>query len=255
MIRSALRSLSDHACDVVGLVKWAVGEVLDEIHYRSQPVHVREGWAAAETLNDIEAQIDSHEPYAPYLQWGGAGDWPEECSGCHQVRRLDWDSDLCQECLNGPLEGPHYAPYCNRCGYPHPTTQKCKRDEAPESPRCAKCATTLGEIACVSDVAPGMFCSDRCRKVAEIRAALQSSAVPPTAERPAGVVADPPSAPPAGHPYYEVFVPEEDRVPTSELLDSAAHMIGLFNRDNVATALMSQLRTRAEQFKAVENTT
>lgn len=52
-----------------------------------------------------------------------------------------------------------------------------------------------------------------------------------------------------------MFVPEEDLVPTSELLDSAAHMIGLFNRDNVATALMSQLRTRAEQFKAVENTT
>lgn len=144
--------------DVVSVAKWAVGELVSELDYRLQPVHVREGWAAE--LADIEAGVDVHEPYAPYLQWSGAGDWPEECDGCHRIRRLDWDSDLCQECLNGPLEGPHYAPYCNRCGYPHPTTQTCLRD--------------------------------------------QSSAVPPTAERPAGVVADPPSAPPAGHPLSDV---------------------------------------------------
>jgi endogenous inhibitor of DNA gyrase (YacG/DUF329 family) len=255
MIRSALSSLSYLAEGMVSLAKWMMGEAVAELDNRLQPEHVQQGWAAAETLNGIEAEIDAHEPNAPYLQWGGPETWPQECGRCHRVRKLDEDSGWCQECLNGPFEGPHYAPYCNRCGYPHPTTQKCKRDEAAESARCAKCGTTLGEIACVSDVAPGMFCSDRCRKVAEIRAAMQSSAVPPTADRPAGVVADPPSAPPAGHPYYEVFVPEEDRVPTSELLDSAAHMIGLFNRDNVATALMSQLRTRAEQFKAVENTT
>lgn len=196
------------------MAKWVVGEAIAELDYRLQPEHVREGWAAAESLNDIEAEIDSHEPGAPYLQWGGPKTWPQECGRCHRVRQLDEDSGWCQECLNGPFEGPHYAPYCNKCGYPHPTTQTCLRDQS-------------------------------------------SPVVPPTAtgDRPAGVVADPPSAPPAGHPYYEVFVPEEDLVPTSELLDSAAHMIGLFNRDNVATALMSQLRTRAEQFKAVENTT
>ena len=188
MIRSALRSVSFLVEDVASVAKWAVGELVSELDYRLQPEHVRQGWAAAETLNDIEAGIDSHEPNAPYLQWGGPETW--------NFRYAEPD------------------PYCNRCGYPHPTTQACLRDQS-------------------------------------------SPVVPPTAtgDRPAGVVADPPSAPPAGHPYYEVFVPEEDLVPTSELLDSAAHMIGLFNRDNVATALMSQLRTRAEQFKAVENTT
>lgn len=181
MIRSALRSVSYLVEDVVSVARWAVGEVVAELDYRLQPVHVRQGWAAE--LADIEAGIDVHEPYAPYLQWGGPETWPQRT-------------------------------HCNRCGDGYRGEHICLRDQS-------------------------------------------SPVVPPTAtgDRPAGVVADPPSAPPAGHPYYEVFVPEEDRVPTSELLDSAAHMIGLFNRDNVATALMSQLRTRAEQFKAVENTT
>ncbi|QRZ05929.1 hypothetical protein [Mycolicibacterium austroafricanum] len=210
MIRSALRSVSYLVEDVVSVAKWAVGELVSELDYRLQPVHVRQGWAAAETLNDIEAEIDSHKPNAPYLQWGGPETWPQN-------------------------------PYCNRCGYPHPTTQKCLRDATAED--------WVRGTAEACGVDP-----ERCVSRLSFEDA-ESSAVPPAAERPAGVVADPPSAPPAGHPYYEVFVPEEDRVPTSELLDSAAHMIGLFNRDNVATALMSQLRTRAEQFKAVENTT
>lgn len=215
MIRSALRSVSFLVEDVVSVVKWAVGEAIAEIDYRLvqldhrlQPEHVRQGWAAE--LADIEAGIDVHEPNAQYLQWGGPETWPQN-------------------------------PYCNRCGYPHPTTQKCLRDATAED--------WVRGTAEACGVDP-----ERCVSRLSFEDA-ESSAVPPAAERPAGVVADPPSAPPAGHPYYEVFVPEEDRVPTSELLDSAAHMIGLFNRDNVATALMSQLRTRAEQFKAVENTT
>ena len=74
MIRSALRSLFE---DVVSVAKWAAGELVSELDYRLQPVHVRQGWAAAETLNDIEAGIDSHEPNAPYLQWGGPETWPQ----------------------------------------------------------------------------------------------------------------------------------------------------------------------------------
>jgi len=74
VIRSALRSLFE---DVVSVAKWAAGELVSELDYRLQPVHVRQGWAAAETLNDIEAGIDSHEPNAPYLQWGGPETWPQ----------------------------------------------------------------------------------------------------------------------------------------------------------------------------------
>jgi len=62
---------------VVSVAKWAAGELVSELDYRLQPVHVRQGWAAAETLNDIEAGIDSHEPNAPYLQWGGPETWPQ----------------------------------------------------------------------------------------------------------------------------------------------------------------------------------
>ncbi|QZT61287.1 hypothetical protein [Mycolicibacterium austroafricanum] len=115
--------------DVVSVARWAVGEVVAELDYRLQPAHVRQGWAAE--LADIEAGIDVHEPYAPYLQWGGPETWPN-------------------------------SPYCNRCGYPHPTTLKCLRDE--------------------------------------------SSAVPPTAERPSEVSAAPPSQTPSeGHPIVELI--------------------------------------------------
>jgi len=104
MIRSALRSVSYLVEDVASVAKWAVGELVSELDYRLQPEHVRQGWAAAETLNDIEAGIDSHEPYAPYLQWGGPETW------------------------NFKYAEPD--PYCNRCGYPHPTTQACLRDQS-----------------------------------------------------------------------------------------------------------------------------
>lgn len=75
MIRSALRSLSDLVEGMVSVAKWAAGEAVAELDYRLQPAHVREGWAAE--LADIEAGIDSHEPNAPYLQWGGPETWPQ----------------------------------------------------------------------------------------------------------------------------------------------------------------------------------
>ena len=155
MIRSALRSVRYLAEDVASVAKWAVGEIVAELDYRLQPVHVRQGWAAAETLNDIEAEIDSHEPNAPYLQWGGPETWPQN-------------------------------PYCNRCGYPHPTTQKCLRDATAED--------WVRGTAEACGVDP-----ERCVSRLSFEDA-ESSAVPPAADRPAGVVADPPSAPPAGHP-------------------------------------------------------
>jgi len=190
MITSVLRSLRYLIEDMVSVAKWAVAEIASEVDYRLQPSHVRQGWAAE--LADIEAGIDVHEPYAPYLQWGGPETWPQN-------------------------------PYCNRCGYPHPTTQTCLRDQS-------------------------------------------SPVVPPTAtgDRPAGVVADPPSAPPAGHPYYEVFVPEEDRVPTSELLrwgavcaDVLADMTAEQHRGgrNPYRLDAAAMRNRADAFQAIENTT
>lgn len=160
MIRSALRSLSYLVEDMVSVVKWAVGEAIAEIDYRLvqldhrlQPEHVRQGWAAE--LADIEAGIDVHEPNAPYLQWGGPETWPQN-------------------------------PYCNRCGYPHPTTQKCLRDATAED--------WVRGTAEACGVDP-----ERCVSRLSFEDA-ESSAVPPAADRPAGVVADPPSAPPAGHP-------------------------------------------------------
>lgn len=191
-MRSVVRSLSYLVEDVVSVAKWAVAELASEVDYRLQPEHVRQGWAAE--LADIEAGIDVHEPDAPYLQWGGPETW------------------------NFKYAEP--GPYCNRCGYPHPTTQTCLRDK--------------------------------------------SSAVPHTAERPAGVVADPPSAPPTGHPYYEVFVPEEDRVPTSELLrwgavcaDVLADMTAEQHRGgrNPYRLDAAAMRNRADAFQAIENTT
>ncbi len=188
------RSLSYLVEDMVSVAKWAVGEAIAEIDYRLvqldhrlQPSHVQQAWAA-EALNDIEAEIDSHEPYAPYLSWGGPETW------------------------NFKYAEPE--PYCNRCGYPHPTTQTCLRD--------------------------------------------QSSAVPPTADRPAGVVADPPSAPPAGHPHVEAFVPEEDRIATSTLLREAANYIDAVFPvcdSKYVGRLTTNLRKRSAAFAAVENTT
>lgn len=118
MIRSALRSVSYLAEDVGALVKWVVGEVVAELDYRLQPAHVREGWAAE--LADIEAGVDVHEPNAPYLQWGGPETWPQP-EGQIEVRQhfgVDVDRIL------------QNSPYCNRCGYPHPTTQACLRDQS-----------------------------------------------------------------------------------------------------------------------------
>lgn len=216
MIRSALCSLSYLVEDMVSVVKWAVGEAIAEIDYRLvqldyrlQPEHVRQGWAAE--LADIEAGIDVHEPNAPYLQWGGPKTWPQP-EGQIEVRQhfgVDVDRIL------------QNSPYCNRCGYPHPTTQTCLRD--------------------------------------------QSSAVSPTADRPAGVVADPHSAPPAGHPK---------RRPTSELLLDGAAAIEMWaegqapppsERHPNSRVLgstkqwwlrsASDLRDRAAAFEAIENTT
>lgn len=73
--------------------------------------------------------------------------------------------------------------------------------EPPKVSVCAKCGTTLGEIACVSDMVDGMFCSDRCRKVAEVRAALKEDSVAASAtDGPTGVEAPPPLPPPVGPP-------------------------------------------------------
>ena len=173
MIRSALRSVSFLVEDVASVAKWAVGELVSELDYRLQPEHVRQGWAAAETLNDIEAGIDSHEPNAPYLQWGGPETWPLEPHGglgsvkpCSCGRMLNfWASrDYDHETWLHADDNTEAcsAPYCNRCGYPHPTTQTCLRDE--------------------------------------------SSAVPPAAERPSEVSAAPPiQTPSEGHPIVEVI--------------------------------------------------
>lgn len=238
MIRSALRSVSYLAEDVGALVKWAVGEVVAELDYRLQPAHVREGWAAE--LADIEAGVDVHEPYAPYLQWGGPETWPQP-EGQIEVRQhfgVDVDRIL------------QNSPYCNRCGYPHPTTQTCLRDATAED--------WVRGTAEACGVDP-----ERCVSRLSFEDA-ESSAVPPTAERPAGVVADPPSAPPAGHPYYEVFVPEEDRVPTSELLrwgavcaDVLADMTAEQHRGgrNPYRLDAAAMRNRADAFQAIENTT
>ena len=202
MIRSALRSVSYVVEDVVSVARWVVGEVVAELDYRLQPVHVRQGWAAE--LADIEAGVDVHEPNAPYLQWGGPETWPQP-EGQIEVRQhfgVDVDRIL------------QNSPYCNRCGYPHPTTQTCLRDE--------------------------------------------SSAVPPAADRPAGVVADPPSAPPAGHPHVEAFVPEEDRIATSTLLREAANYIDAVFPvcdSKYVGRLTTNLRKRSAAFAAVENTT
>lgn len=220
MITSPLRSVRYLAEAMMSLAKWAVGEAVAEIDYRLvqldyrlQPSHVRQGWAAE--LADIEAGIDVHEPNAPYLQWGGPETWPQTVDDgrCHGCGRWFMHTDDC----------PGDPPYCNRCGYPHPTTQTCLRDQS-------------------------------------------SPVVPPTAtgDRPAGVVADPPSAPPAGHPYYEVFVPEEDRVPTSELLrwgavcaDVLADMTAEQHRGgrNPYRLDAAAMRNRADAFQAIENTT
>jgi len=172
VIRSALRSLFE---DVVSVAKWAAGELVSELDYRLQPVHVRQGWAAE--LADIEAGIDVHEPNAPYLQWGGPETWPQN-------------------------------PYCNRCGYPHPTTQTCLRD--------------------------------------------QSSAVPPAADRPAGVVADPPSAPPAGHPLFTTSLLLEQGAVYAEVLAGMETDEDVAEWHRIDAAAM---RERAKAFKAVENTT
>lgn len=237
MIRSALRSVSYLVEDVVSVARWVVGEVVAELDYRLQPEHVRQGWAAE--LADIEAGVDVHEPNAPYLQWGGAGDWPEECSGCHQVRRLDWDSDLCQECLNGPLEGPHYAPYCNRCGYPHPTTQKCLRDATAED--------WVRGTAEACGVDP-----ERCVSRLSFEDA-ESSAVPPTAERPSEVSAAPPSQTPSGgHPLFTTSLLLEQGAVYAEVLAAMEKDEEVAEWHRIDAAAM---RERADAFKAVENTT
>ena len=248
MIRSAFRSVSYLVEDVVSVARWAVGEVVAELDYRLQPAHVRQGWAAE--LADIEAGIDVHEPNAPYLQWGGPETWPQSgavpCPVDDCPATFDRYNDLNRHSLKKHLQqdptkvgsGPNVQhwrypgiddagdfkwhtfsrsasdPYCNRCGYPHPTTQTCLRD--------------------------------------------QSSAVPPTADRPAGVVADPPSAPPAGHPHVEAFVPEEDRIATSTLLREAANYIDAVFPvcdSKYVGRLTTNLRKRSAAFAAVENTT
>lgn len=95
---------------------------------------------------------------------------------------------------------------------------------------------------------------------ADLESAVEMSpAVPPAGDSPDEVeLGSPPiaSAPSSGsdlggYTAPEVFAPEY--VPTSELLHSAAHMIGLFNQDDIACALMSQLRERADMFRAVED--
>ena len=137
--------------------------------------------------------------------------------------------------------------------------------EAVEPPKvsvCAKCGTTLGEIACVSDMVDGMFCSDRCRKVAEVRAALKEDSVAASAtDGPTGGEAPPPLPPPVGPPpmppYWEAFVPEADRIPTSELLSEAADYINAtfpLRDTKYVDDLTATLYRRADAFRAVENT-
>ena len=171
----------------------------------------KQDWEVA--LTDLKAEIESFEPGAPYLQWGGPETWP-------------------------------HPPYCNRCGYPHPTTQTCLRDATAED--------WVRGTAEACGVDP-----ERCVSRLSFEDA-ESSAVPPAAERPAGVVADPPSAPPAGHPHVEAFVPEEDRIATSTLLREAANYIDAVFPvcdSKYVGRLTTNLRKRSAAFAAVENTT
>jgi hypothetical protein len=81
----------------------------------------------------------------------------------------------------------------------------------PNPPRCARCDTKLGEVAAKSDLTPGMFCSDRCRKAAEILQVLREHPTSPSStaapapqpredgEGPNGESDIPPS-PPLGQP-------------------------------------------------------
>jgi len=174
MIRSALRSLSYLVEDVVSVARWVVGEVVAELDYRLQPVHVRQGWAAE--LADIEAGIDVHEPNAPYLQWGGPETWPHTyCSGC-----------------GGGFRGEH----------------ECRR---------------------------------------------QSSAVPPTAERPSEVSAAPPSQTPSeGHPLFTTSLLLEQGAVYAEVLAAMEKDEEVAEWHRIDAAAM---RERADAFKAIENTT
>lgn len=226
MIRSALRSVSYLVEDVVSVAKWAVGEVVAELDYRLQPVHVRQGWAAE--LADIEAGVDVHEPNAPYLQWGGPETWPQP-EGQIEVRQhfgVDVDRIL------------QNSPYCNRCGYPHPTTQKCLRDATAED--------WVRGTAEACGVDP-----ERCVSRLSFEDA-ESSAVPPTGERPAGVVADPPSAPPAGHPLFTTSLLLEQGAVYAEVLAAMEKDEEVAEWHRIDAAAM---RERADAFKAIENTT
>jgi hypothetical protein len=213
MIRSALRSLSYLVEDMVSVVKWAVGEAIAEIDYRLvqldhrlQPEHVRQGWAAE--LADIEAGIDVHEPNAPYLQWGGPETWPQN-------------------------------PYCNRCGYPHPTTQKCLRDATAED--------WVRGTAEACGVDP-----ERCVSRLSFEDA-ESSAVPPTAERPSEVSAAPPSQTPSeGHPLFTTSLLLEQGAVYAEVLAAMEKDEEVAKWHRIDAAAM---RERADAFKAIENTT
>lgn len=134
----------------------------------------KQDWEVA--LTDLKAEIESFEPGAPYLQWGGPETWP---------------------------------PYCNRCGYPHPTTQTCLRDE--------------------------------------------SSAVPPTAERPSEVSAAPPSQTPSeGHPLFTTSLLLEQGAVYAEVLAAMEKDEEVAKWHRIDAAAM---RERADAFKAIENTT
>ena len=257
MIRSALRSLSYLVEDMVSVVKWAVGEAIAEIDYRLvqldhrlQPEHVRQGWAAE--LADIEAGIDVHEPNAPYLSWGGPETW------------------------NFKYAEPD--PYCNRCGYPHPTTQTCKMDEAVES----KPVTSL-YVKCSYPMRPNAVAlSDMCQRSATTAVRTldgkfmyrcptheallseggygvvyhsvpvsQSSAVPPTAERPSEVSAAPPSQTPSeGHPLFTTSLLLEQGAIYAEVLAEMEKDEDTAEWHRIDAAAM---RERAEAFKAIED--
>lgn len=236
MIRSALRSLSYLVEDMVSVVKWAVGELVSELDYRLQPEHVRQGWAAE--LADIEAGIDVHEPNAPYLQWGGPETWPQ-------------------------------SPYCNRCGYPHPTDRKCLRDVAERlggGPAYVRSAppTPLSldgydfiectSPDCTSEWGWGADRSKLKEWAADHNAAhRQSSAVPPTAERPSEVSAAPPSQTPSeGHPLFTTSLLLEQGAVYAEVLAAMEKDEEVAKWHRIDAAAM---RERADAFKAIENTT
>lgn len=138
----------------------------------------KQDWEVA--LTDLKAEIESFEPGAPYLQWGGPETWPQRT-------------------------------YCNACGAGYTGGHKCLRVQS-------------------------------------------SPVVPPTAtgDRPAGVVADPPSAPPAGHPLFTTSLLLEQGAVYAEVLAGMETDEDVAEWHRIDAAAM---RERADAFKAVENTT